>query len=47
MTKHWLHGDSAYSQEDAMEFNDDNGDGDGDGDDNFDNGEEENDPSAS
>ena len=30
-----------------MEFNDDNGDSDGDGDDNFDNGEEENDPSAS
>ena len=40
-------GDSAYSREDAMEFNDDNSDGDGDGDDDFDDGEEENDPSAS
>ena len=38
--------DSAYSPEDAMEFNDDNSDSAGDGDDNFEDGKEENDLSA-
>ena len=38
--------DSAYSPEDAMEFNDDNSDSAGDGNNNFEDGNEENDPSA-